>query len=139
MAWIADRLDPNNPDFIRDGKSIFKDYVDFSGNGPDTQTGGEEAFGHASMIAAQGNETYDLSDYNSPAYPLPKNRDIKIEGVAPGCVADRAEGRRRVPGQLGDPAVHRLRHRQWRQRDQRIVRRERLLRQQRPRHDPAFQ
>ena len=85
VAWIADGLDPNNPDFIRDGKSIFKDYVDFSGNGPGTQTGGEEAFGDASMIAAQGNETYDLSDYNSPAYPLPKNCDIKIEGMAPGA------------------------------------------------------
>ncbi len=85
MAWIADGLDPSNPDFIRDGKSIFKDYVDFSGNSPDTQTGGEEAFGDASMIAAQGNETYDLSDYNSPAYPLPRNCDIKIEGMAPGA------------------------------------------------------
>jgi Peptidase inhibitor I9 len=85
VAWIADGLDPNNPDFIRNGKSIFKDYVDFSGNGPNTQTGGEEAFGDASMIAAQGNETYDLSDYNNPAYPLPKNCDIKIEGMAPGA------------------------------------------------------
>ena len=85
VAWIADGLDPGNPDFIRDGKSIFKDYVDFSGNGPDTQTGGEEAFGDASMIAAQGNETYDLSTYNNPAYPLPKNCDIRIEGMAPGA------------------------------------------------------
>ena len=85
VAWIADGLDPNNPDFIRNGTSIFKDYVDFSGNGPNTQTGGEEAFGDASMIAAQGNETYDLSDYNNPAYPLPKNCDIKIEGMAPGA------------------------------------------------------
>jgi len=85
VAWIADGLDPGNPDFIRNGKSIFTDYVDFSGNGPDTQTGGEEAFGDASMIAAQGNETYDLSTYNNPAYPLPKNCDIKIEGMAPGA------------------------------------------------------
>src|SRR6201996_5193477 len=85
VAWIADGLDPNNPDFIRDGKSIFKDYVDFSGTGPDTQTGGEEAFGDASMIAAQGNQVYDLSNYNNPAYPLPKNCDLKVEGMAPGA------------------------------------------------------
>src|SRR6201996_1809590 len=85
VAWIADGLDPNNPDFIRGGKSIFKDYVDFSGDGPDTQTGGEEAFGDASMIAAQGNETYDLSNYVNPAYPLPKNCDLKVEGMAPGA------------------------------------------------------
>ncbi len=85
MAWIADGLDPNNPDFIRNGKSIFKDYVDFSGDGPDTQTGGEEAFGDASMIAAQGNETYDLSNWNNPAYPLPKGCDLKVEGMAPGA------------------------------------------------------
>ena len=85
VAWIADGLDPNNPDFIRGGKSIFKSYVDFSGNGPGTQTGGEEAFGDASMIAAQGNQTYDLSNYVNAAYPLPRNCDIKIEGMAPGA------------------------------------------------------
>jgi subtilase family protein/peptidase inhibitor I9 len=85
VAWIADGLDPNNPDFIRNGHTIFKDYVDFSGNGPNTQTGGEEAFGDASMIAAQGNQIYDLSNYNNPAYPLPKNCDIKVEGMAPGA------------------------------------------------------
>jgi hypothetical protein len=85
VAWIADGLDPNNPDFIRDGKSIFTDYVDFSGNGPNTQTGGEEAFGDASMIAAQGNQTYDLSNYVNPAYALPRNCDIKVEGMAPGA------------------------------------------------------
>ncbi len=59
--------------------------MDFSGDGPDTQTGGEEAFGDASMIAAQGNQVYDLSNYNNPAYPLPKNCDIKVEGMAPGA------------------------------------------------------
>ena len=94
VAWIADGLDPNNPDFIRDGKSIFKDYVDFSGDGPDTQTGGEEAFGDASMIAAQGNETYDLSNYEQPG--LPPAQGLRPQGRGPGAgrVADRAEGRR---------------------------------------------
>ena len=85
VAWIADGLDPDNSDFIRGGKSIFKSYVDFSGAGPHTQTGGEEAFGDASMIAAQGNQTYDLSTYVNAAYPLPRNCDIKIEGMAPGA------------------------------------------------------
>ena len=85
VAWIADGLDPNNADFIRGGKSIFKSYVDFSGNGPDTQTGGEEAFGDASMIAAQGNQTYDLSNYVNAAYPLPRNCDLKVVGMAPGA------------------------------------------------------
>ncbi len=85
VAWIADGLDPSNADFIRGGKSIFKSYVDFSGNGPGTQTGGEEAFGDASMIAAQGNQTYDLSNYVNAAYPLPKNCDLKVVGMAPGA------------------------------------------------------
>src|ERR1700760_931289 len=85
VAWIADGLDPNNPDFIRNGQSIFKHYVDFSGDGPNTQPGGEEALGDASMIAAQGNQVYDLSQYNNPAYPLPKNCDLKVEGMAPGA------------------------------------------------------
>jgi hypothetical protein len=85
VAWIADGLDPNIPDFTRNGKSIFKDYVDFSGSGPNTPTGGGEAFGDASMIAAQGNTTYDLSNFVNPAYALPKNCDIKVEGMAPGA------------------------------------------------------
>ncbi|MGO9783739.1 MAG: S8 family serine peptidase [Streptosporangiaceae bacterium] len=95
VAFIADGLDPGNPDFIRNGKSIFKDYADFSGDGPGTQTGGEEAFGDASMIAAQGNGTYDLSSYDNPAYPLPRNCDIKIEGMAPGAslIGLKADGR----------------------------------------------
>lgn len=85
VAWIADGLDPNIPDFTRNGKSIFKDYVDFSGSGPGAPTGGGEAFGDASMIAAQGNTTYDLSNFVNPAYALPKNCDIKVEGMAPGA------------------------------------------------------
>ncbi len=85
VAWIADGIDPNNPDFIRNGKSIFKSYVDFSGSGPDTQTGGAEAFGDASSIAAQGHQVYDLSNFVNPAFALPKNCDIRVLGMAPGA------------------------------------------------------
>ncbi len=83
VAFIADGLDINNPDFIRNGKSVFVDYKDFSGEGTGVPTGGEEAFGDASSIAAQGHNTYDISHYDD----LPLNRpcDIRIEGVAPGA------------------------------------------------------
>jgi hypothetical protein len=34
VGWIADSLDPNNPDFIRpDGQHVFVDFKDFSGFG----------------------------------------------------------------------------------------------------------
>ena len=46
-------------------------------------TGGEEAFGDASSIAAQGNQVYDISNYSS--LPLNKKCYIRIEGVAPGA------------------------------------------------------
>jgi subtilisin family serine protease len=83
VAFIADGLDIDNPDFMRNGKSIFTDYKDFTGFGTGQATGGEEAFGDASSIAAQGNQVYNVQNYSS----LPLNRpcDIRIEGVAPGA------------------------------------------------------
>ena len=86
VAFIADGLDINNPDFIRPGSGhqhVFKDYEDFTGFGTGQPTGGEEAFGDASSIAAQGNQVYDISNYSS--LPLNKNCYIRIEGVAPGA------------------------------------------------------
>jgi hypothetical protein len=82
VGWIADGLDPNNPDFIRNGKTIFSDYEDFSGEGPNVPTGGDEAFLDASAIAAQGKHVYDVSHFSD----LPLNRacNIRIEGEAPG-------------------------------------------------------
>src|SRR6185437_13677332 len=41
VGWIADSLDPNNPDFIRpDGRHVFVDFKDFSGFGTSAPTSG---------------------------------------------------------------------------------------------------
>jgi hypothetical protein len=86
VAWIADGIDINNPDFIRaDGSHVFVDYQDFSGEGPDAPSSAAEAFGDASAIASQGRQTYDLSNFVNPAHPLPPGCNIKVRGVAPGA------------------------------------------------------
>jgi len=86
VAFIADGVDVNNPDFIRkDGSHVFIDYQDFSGDGVNAPTAGAEAFGDASSIAAQGNQTYDLSGYVNPSHPLPAGCNIRIVGMAPGA------------------------------------------------------
>ncbi len=84
VGWIADALDPNNPDFIRpNGQHVFVDFKDFSGFGTSGPTSGAEAFGDASAIAAQGREVYDVSHFS--ALPLNRPCKIRIEGVAPGA------------------------------------------------------
>jgi hypothetical protein len=85
VGYIADGIDPNNPDFIRpsDGSHVIVDYQDFSGDGPNAPSGGGEAFGDASSIAAQGAVTHDLSNFVNPAHPLPAGCNIRILGVAP--------------------------------------------------------
>ena len=88
VGWIAEGLDPNNPEFIRpDGSHVFGpnnvNYVDFSGDGPYAPTGGGEAFGDAGSIAAQGAITYSLNSYVSPAHPT--TCQIRLLGVAPGA------------------------------------------------------
>jgi len=90
VAIVADGLDPANADFQRNaaygtpGGAVVKEY-DFSSDGTNAPTQGDEAFGDASSIAAQGNAVYDLSQYVSTAHPLPSGCDIKIVGVAPGA------------------------------------------------------
>jgi len=85
VALIADGLDPNNPDLMRNGKSIVFDFQDFSGFGNAARTDGREAFLDAGAIAAQGNQVYDLSSFVNPAHPLPPGCTIRIRGVAPGA------------------------------------------------------
>lgn len=86
VAVFPDGLDPTIPDYVRsNGKHVIFDYKDFTGGGPNGVTGGAEAFGDVSSIAAQGRRTYDLSTVTNPAVPLPNGCDIRIKGVAPGA------------------------------------------------------
>lgn len=83
VAFIADGVDIYNPDFMRNGKTVFVDYKDFSGDGPTAPTAGGEAFLDASSIAAQGRHVYDVNSYR--VNPLPKACPIRILGMAPGA------------------------------------------------------
>ncbi len=84
VGFIADGLDPNNQDFIRpNGQHVIIDYKDFTGEGTNVPTGGEEEFGDGSSIAAQGTHTYDVQNY-SPLGPK-THCYIRVEGVAPGA------------------------------------------------------
>src|SRR5215471_14805599 len=85
VGIIADGIDPNNPDLIRNGQHVIFDYQDFSGFGPGAPTDGRESFLDAGTIASQGNQTYDLAGFVNPAHPLPPGCNIKIEGIAPGA------------------------------------------------------
>jgi hypothetical protein len=83
VAYIADGVDPNNPDFIRaNGKHVFIDNEDFSGTGTSAPTDGGEAFLDASSIAAQGRHVYNVQGYG---VGLSVPCRIRILGVAPGA------------------------------------------------------
>jgi hypothetical protein len=94
VAYMADGVNPADPDFQRNPAFASADspagspvvtQEDFSGDGVDAPTAGGEAFLDASSIAAQGNTTYDLSQYVNAAHALPTGCDIRIQGAAPGA------------------------------------------------------
>lgn len=83
VGFIADGVDPDNPDFIRaNGQHVFVDYQDFSGTGTNAPTDGAEAFLDSSSIAAQGLHTYNVAGYGEG---LSTPCRIRILGVAPGA------------------------------------------------------
>ncbi len=83
VGYIADGVDPNNPDFIRaNGQHVFVDNQDFSGTGTTAPTSGGEAFLDSSSIAAQGRHVYNVAGYGAG---LSTPCDIRVLGVAPGA------------------------------------------------------
>jgi Subtilase family len=83
VAYIADGIDIHNVNFIKaNGKSVFTEYKDFTGDGTlGASGGGGEAFLDANSIAAQGRHVYDVQEFS--AQPLTVPCKIRIEGVAP--------------------------------------------------------
>ena len=83
VGYIADGVDPDNPDFIRaNGQHVFVDNQDFSGTGTTAPTDGGEAFLDSSSIAAQGRHVYNVAGYG---VGLSTPCDIRVLGVAPGA------------------------------------------------------
>jgi Subtilase family len=94
VAFLADGIDPTNPDLQRNpaygkpGAPVITEYQDFSGAGTSAPTPGGEAFLDASSIAAQGNTAYNVAQYVAPgqAARLPASGCwIRIVGAAPGA------------------------------------------------------
>ncbi len=91
VAFIADGLDTTLPGFTHtDGTPVFIDYQNFNGDPAGTPTGGGEAFGDASSIAAQDTPNgkplfFDLNSYVNAAHALPSPCNVRIRGVAPGA------------------------------------------------------
>jgi hypothetical protein len=83
VAYMADGIDVHNVNFIKaNGKSVFTEYKDFTGDGTlGASGGGGEAFLDANSIAGQGRHVYNVRDFSAQALSRPC--DIKIEGVAP--------------------------------------------------------
>ncbi len=85
---IATEVDANTPELIRpNGSHVIADYQDFTGEGADVVGGNQiEGLLDDGMIAAQGNDVYNLQDYTASA--LGKPCLIRLEGVAPGVTLD---------------------------------------------------
>ncbi|HLI56804.1 MAG TPA: S8 family serine peptidase, partial [Actinomycetota bacterium] len=87
VAFIADGIDPNDPEFIRpDGSHAVVDYENFTGDlAPSDQDTFLEGEGDLGTIASQGTVIHDLSKEVVAQHALPSGCTIRIVGVAPGA------------------------------------------------------
>jgi len=86
LLEAGDNLDVNNPEFVRaDGSHVIAEDRSFGSAGTSgaPNLGGQEAFGDASAVAAQGTSSYDVSTYGFAQHPLPAECNIRIRGMAP--------------------------------------------------------
>jgi hypothetical protein len=84
VAFIADGVSTVDTNLKRsNGKSVFFDYKDFTGDGPTAPTFGGEAFLDANTIAGQGVHVYNVNGFTAQSYAGTCN--VKIQGVAPGA------------------------------------------------------
>ncbi|MPY56762.1 S8 family peptidase [Streptomyces spongiae] len=84
VAFMADGVDVDNPEFVRpDGSHVITDFQDFTGEGTNGNTDGEEAFGDASALAAQGSRTYDMAKQLPYATKVPGGCTFRVRGFAP--------------------------------------------------------
>ena len=83
VAFLADGIDPANPNLMRRGRPVISDYQDFSGDATSAPTAGGEAFLDANAIAGQGAAVYSLAGFSAQ---LPATAcDIQLQGAAPGA------------------------------------------------------
>ena len=84
VAFIADGLDINNPDFIRaNGQHVFVDYKDFSGEGTNVPTGGGGGVRRRQLDRRAGPRGLQRGQLRPHA--VTGTCDIRVEGVAPGA------------------------------------------------------
>jgi hypothetical protein len=83
VAFLADGVDTDNVNLLRDGQPVITDYKDFSGDGINAPTSGGTGFEDANAIAGQGSYTYNTQGFSAQS---PKAAcDVKIAGTAPGA------------------------------------------------------
>ena len=86
VAFIADGLDINNPDFIRaDGSHVFVDYQDFSGDGWPPRPAAPRRSATPARSPPRAGRSTTSPNYVNPAHPLPPGCTITVRGVAPGA------------------------------------------------------
>jgi Subtilase family len=84
VGILGGAIDVAAPEFQRSGTSVVSAYADFTGEGTQAPSGILESFGNASVLAAQGAGSYDISPHVNALHPLPAGCTMRLRGVAPG-------------------------------------------------------